>query len=86
MANACIVAKDVKCKKCNATGHTAACVAGQARATDEPENQTQNSTLPLEYLQPSEVAHSNAIFGVVLTGVGEGSEGHHSRPISPLLL
>ena len=85
MANACNVAKDVKCKKCNATGHTAAaCIAGQARATDEQrENQVQNSTLALEYLQPSEVAHSNAIYGVALTGVGEG---HLSRPTPPLHL
>ena len=87
MPNACIIAKDVKCKKCNVTGHTAAaCVAGQARATDERENQVQNSTLALEYLQPSEVAHSNAIYGVALTGVGESSEVHHSRPTPPLLL
>ena len=42
--------------------------------------------LALEYLQPPEVAHSNAIFEVALTGVGEGSEGHHSRPTPPLLL
>ena len=87
MANACNVAKEVKCKKCNATGHTAAaCVSGQARATDERKNQNQNSTLALEYLQSSEVAHSNALFGVALTGVGEGSEGHHSCPTPPLLL
>ena len=46
MANACNVAKDVKCKKCNTTGHTAAaCISGQARATYERENTSQNSTL-----------------------------------------
>ena len=70
-------------------GHTAAaCISGQARATDDRENPnlSPNSTLALEYLQPPEVDHSNAIFGVALTGVGEGAEGHHSRPTPPLLL
>ena len=89
MANACSVAKDIKCKKCNTTGHTAAaCISGQARATDKRESPTSspNSTLALEYLQPSDVAHSNTIFGVALIGVGEGAEGHHSRPTPPLLL
>ena len=88
MANACNVAKDVKCKKCNVTGHTTgACVSpGQARATEDRENTSSstNSTLALEYLQPSDVAHSNAIYGVALTGVG--AEGHHSKPTPPLLL
>ena len=70
MANACNVAKDIKCKKCNTTAHTAAaCISGQARATDDRESLPQNSTLALEYLQPPEVTHSNAIFGVALMGV-----------------
>ena len=53
MANNCSVAKDVKCKKCNAVGHTqAACVAsGQARATDDhtPTAPQNNPSLALEY-------------------------------------
>ena len=72
IANACNVSKDVKCKKCNTAGHTAAtCIApGQARATDDRDttSSSPNSTLALEYPQPSDVAHSNVIFGVALTG------------------
>ena len=83
------MAKDVKCKKSNTTVHNAsACISpGQARATEDRDNisSSPNSTLALEYLQPSDVAHSNSIFGVALTGVGEG-EGHHSKPTPPLLL
>ena len=51
MANSCNVAKDVKCKKCNVTGHTAgACVSpGSARPADHWENTSSstNSTIPL---------------------------------------
>ena len=88
MANACNAAKDVKCKKCNTAGHTdGPCIScGQARATDDRDNafSSTNSTLAVEYLQPSYVANSNAINGVALTGVG--AEGHHSKPTPPLLL
>ena len=54
MANACNVAKDIKCKKCNTAGHTAgACVSsGQALATEDQDNASSspNSTLALEYV------------------------------------
>ena len=62
MANNCSVAKDIKCKRCNGTGHTqAACVvSGQARATDDrsTQNSQNNASLALEY-QPESMAPAN---------------------------
>ena len=57
MTNACNVAKDVKCNKCNIVGHTAAaCISpGQARATDDRDttSSSPNLTIALEYHQPN---------------------------------
>ena len=83
MANNCSVAKDIKCKRCNGTGHTqAACVAsGQARATDDrsTQNSQSNASLALEY-QPKSVAQAN--YAMAFAGSGD----HHSFPTPPALL
>ena len=88
MANTCSVAKDVKCKRCNNTGHTqSACVtSGQARATDDrsPQNSQSQSTqnnpsLALEY-QPENMAQAN--YAMAFAGSGD----HHSFPTPPALL
>ena len=86
MVNNCSVAKDVKCKRCNGTGHTQlACVAsGQARATvdNSPQNNqsTQNNlSLALEY-QPKNIAQAN--YAMAFAGLGD----HHSFPSLSALL
>ena len=82
MANNCSVANDIKCKKCNAVGHTqAACVAsGQARATDDctPTVPQNNPSLALEY-QPE---NAQANYAMAFAGSGD----HHSFPTPPALL
>ncbi len=82
-ANVCTVPKDVKCHKCNNTGHTqAACVKsqGQARNTEE------NPSLAIEYDQSPGYAQ-NADYAQASLAVAQYTGfPNHSRPTPPVLL
>ena len=49
MANSCLVAKDVKCRSCNAMGHIAAACTPTANVRAVEGESVQGNTLALEY-------------------------------------
>ena len=81
-ANNCKVAKDVKCRSCNAPGHIqSACLPGKARSAEETTPQVGSDTLALEYQQPQTVEYPNAVIRNV-----QQQQGNNSWPTPPILL
>ena len=83
MANACKVAKDVKCCSCNAPGHIqSACLPGKARSAEETIPPMGSDTLALEYQQPQTVEYSSG----AQVNVIQQQQGNNSWPTPPMLL
>ena len=86
MANACKVAKDVKCRLCNAPGHIqSACISGKARSTEETVPSMSSDTLALEYQQPQTVEYGASAQVNVIRNVQQ-QQGNNSWPTPPMLL
>ena len=83
MANNCKVAKDVKCRSCNAPGHIQSdCLQGKARSAEESSPQVGSKTVALEYQQPQTVEYPSAQVNVIRTA----QQGNNSWPTPPMLL
>ena len=86
MANACKVAKDVKCRSCNAPGHIqSACLPGKVLSAEESVPPMGSDTLALEYHQTQTVEYSNSAQVKVIRNVQQ-QQGNHSWPTPPMLL